>query len=143
MARKVLTDEQRADRAARLDLLGAAAAALELSTPADIDLALLMLGKYSRRNVAMICAQALERGRDIPQAVAGFHEWRAAGRIVRKGSKGYAIYAPIMKRDKAAGVDSDAHRVGYTVRYVFDVLDTDVLAADSPTLARDMDTVPA
>ena len=143
MARKVLTEEQRADRAARLDLLAIAANDLEQANPADIDLALLVLSKYSRRNVAMIYAQALERGRDLPQAVAGFHEWRAAGRIVRKGAKGYAIFAPVMKRDKAAGQDSDPRRVGYTVRYVFDVLDTDVLAADSPTLARDLDGVPA
>jgi hypothetical protein len=143
MARKVLTEEQRADRAARLDLLAIAANDLEQANPADIDLALLVLSKYSRRNVAMIYAQALERDRDLPQAVAGFHEWRAAGRIVRKGSQGYAIFAPVMKRDKAAGVDSDPRRVGYTVRYVFDVLDTDVLAADSPTLARDLDGVPA
>jgi hypothetical protein len=48
-----------------------------------------------------------------------------------------------MKRDKAAGQDSDPRRVGYTVRYVFDVLDTDVLSVDSPTLARDLDGVPA
>ena len=143
MTRKVLTEDQRADRAARLDLLAIAANDLEQSNPADIDLALLVLSKYSRRNVALIYAQALERDRDIPQAVAGFHEWRAAGRIVRKGSKGYAIFAPVMKRDKAAGVDSDPRRVGYTVRYVFDVLDTDVLSADSPTLARDLETVPA
>ena len=143
MARKVLTEDQRADRAARLDLLVIAANDLEQNNPADINLAMLVLSKYSRRNVAMIYAQALERGRDIPTAVAGFHEWRAAGRIVRKGSKGYAIFAPVMKRDKAAGADSDPKRVGYTVRYVFDVLDTDVLSADSPTLARDLETAPA
>lgn len=143
MARKVLTDTERADRSARLDLLAIAANDLEQSNPADINLAMLVLSKYSRRNVALIYAQALERDRDLPQAVAGFHEWRAAGRIVRKGSKGYAIFAPVMKRDKAAGVDSDPRRVGYTVRYVFDVLDTDVLAADSPTLARDLETAPA
>ena len=143
MTRKVLTEEQRADRAARLDLLVIAANDLEQNNPADINLAMLVLSKYSRKNVTLIYAQAIERGRDLPQAVAGFHEWRAAGRIVRKGSQGYAIFAPVMKRDKAAAADSDPKRVGYTVRYVFDVLDTDVLAADSPTLARDLDTIPA
>jgi hypothetical protein len=143
MARKVLTEDERAARAARLDLLAIAANDLEQNKAADIDLALLVLSKYSRRNVAMIYAQALERGRDLPQAVAGFHEWRAAGRIVRKGSQGYAIFAPVMKRDKAAGQDSDPKRVGYAVRYVFDVLDTDVLSVDSPTLARDLDGIPA
>jgi len=143
MARKVLTEEQRADRAARIELLTIAANDLEQANPADINLAMLVLSKYSRRNVTLIYAQALERDRDLPTAVAGFHEWRAAGRIVRKGAKGYAIFAPVMKRDKATGADSDPKRVGYTVRYVFDVLDTDVLSADSPTLARDLDTIPA
>lgn len=142
MARKVLTDDQLADRAARIELLVIAANDLEQNNPQDINLAMLVLSKYSRRNVAMIYAQAVERGRDLPQAVAGFHEWRHAERIVRKGAKGYAIFAPIMRKDKP-GADSDPKRVGYTVRYVFDVLDTDVLAADSPALARDLDGVPA
>lgn len=139
MARKVLTEDQRADRAARIELLTIAANDLEQNNAQDINLAALVLSKYSRRNVTLIYAQALERDRDLPQAVAGFHEWRAAGRIVRKGAKGYMVYAPIMKKN-TAGIDE---RKGYTVRYVFDVLDTDVLSVDSPTLARDRDAVQA
>jgi hypothetical protein len=133
MARRTLTDTERAERTARIALLAAAAELVEQNRPADIDKAAAILGKYSRKNIGMILAQAAERGRDIPQAVAGFHDWRKAGRIVRKGAKGYAIFAPVTR-----GQDDDGTtRVGFTVRYVFDVADTDPLAVDSPATLRE------
>ncbi len=135
MARRTLTPDERAARAARLDLLATAAQDLESGRPADIDRAAAILTNYSRRNVALILAQCEERGRDVPQAVAGFHDWRKAGRTVRKGSKGYAIYAPVMRKDGDTG---DETRTGYTVRYVFDVADTDPIGDDSPDTLREL-----
>lgn len=142
MSRRAYTPEQRAEVNAGRALLVAAAKALECDAPADIERAADILGKYSRRNIAMILVQAGERGRDIPGAVAGFHEWRSAGRIVRKGSKGYAIFAPIVRKGAADGVsgDDDGPR-GFTVRYVFDVADTDALTDGAPATLRELETV--
>ena len=133
MARRQLTDTERAARTQRLENLAAAAAVIEEQTPARVDIAAAILSHYSRRNVTLILAQADERGREFPQAVAGFHDWRKAGRVVRKGAKGYAIFSPVMRKDTETG---EERRTGYAVRYVFDVLDTDPLTADAPaTLA--------
>lgn len=129
MKKKYSPEERAAVNAARARL-SEAAKELEANAPANIDRAVAILSQYSRRNVALILAQAAERGRDIPAAVAGFHEWRKAGRIVRKGSQGYFIYAPIVRKDDT-GEDETGPR-GFTVRHVFDVADTDALAEDSP-----------
>lgn len=141
MARKTYTPEQRAERNQQIAQLAAAAAAMEDNAPADIDRAAAILTKYSRRNVALILAQCNERGRDIPAAVAGFHDWRAAGRMVRKGAKGYAIFAPVTRKEKAAddtAAPDSSGRVGFTVRHVFDVADTDPMAEDSPATLADL-----
>lgn len=133
--RKYTEDERAAVNAARARL-AEAAKALEDNAPLDIDRAAAILGQYSRRNIALILAQAADRGREIPAAVAGFHEWRKAGRAVRKGSRGYFIFAPIVRKDDT-GEDETGPR-GFTVRHVFDVADTDPLTDDAPTLARDI-----
>jgi hypothetical protein len=91
-----------------------------------------LLDHYSLRNVLLILAQ-------MPDATvcAGFHAWRAAGRTVRKGSKGLAILAPMTV---PSGEDGEPGRTFFRVVYVFDVSQTDVLAADSPRLARELVT---
>ena len=145
MAKRKYSESERAAVNDKRAALAGAAKALEDSRAADIDAALNILSKYSRRNIAMILVQCEERGRALPAAVAGFHEWRAAGRIVRKGSQGYAIWAPVMRKEKAAG-DSDSDTGtprGFTVRYVFDVLDTDVLTDTAPRTLRELETVAA
>jgi hypothetical protein len=128
--KKTYTQEERAAVNAARARLAEAAKELEANAPANIDRAVQILSQYSRRNVALILAQAAERGREIPAAVAGFHEWRKAGRIVRKGSQGYFIYAPIVAKDDT---EDGASPRGFTVRHVFDVADTEPLAEDSPT----------
>lgn len=134
MARRTLTDTEKAARAARMELLATAAELIDNGDSPRVELAAEILSTYSRRNVCLILAQCDEREREFPQAVAGFHDWRKAGRIVRKGAKGYAIYAPVMRKNDATG---EEERRGYSIRYVFDVADTDTLAADSPaTLAE-------
>ena len=141
MSRRAYTPDERAAVNASRALLAAAAKELEQARPADIERAAAILGKYSRRNIALILIQAGERGRDIPAAVAGFHDWRAAGRMVRKGSKGYAIFAPIVRKAAADSVSDDDGPRGFTVRYVFDVVDTDALADNAPATLRELETV--
>lgn len=78
-----------------------------------------VLGNYSMRNAALIWSQCPDA-----TAVAGFHDWRKAGRVVRKGSKGIAILAP-MARKREDGEGSEL--AGFRVVYVFDVSQTDAL----------------
>lgn len=131
---KPYTPAERQSINAKRELLAQAAQELETNRPADIDRAARILSTYSRRNIALILIQAEQRGQQFPQAVAGFHAWRAAGRIVRKGSQGYVIYAPVIKQDE----QGDQVRKGYTVKHVFDILDTDPIAVDSPATLREL-----
>lgn len=85
-----------------------------------------LIDHYSLRNCFTILAQ-----RPNATHCAGFHAWRDAGRIVRKGSKGIAILVPI-------GAKDDDGPMRWTWRYVFDVADTDPIAADSPTRFKDL-----
>jgi antirestriction protein ArdC len=64
--------------------------------------------------------------------VAGFKTWQSMGRQVRKGEKGIAILAPIVRKVDAnapsedASEDSSGRRVvGFRTVYVFDVAQTD------------------
>lgn len=133
MAKRQLTEAERDARHQRMTQLSEMAQAIENGSPADIDKVSAILGKYSRRNIALILVQASERGRGVPAAVAGFHDWRKAGRMVRKGAKGYAIYRPRTVKDADTGEET---RTGYAVTYVFDVADTDPIGADSPDTLR-------
>jgi len=64
-----------------------------------------------------------------PTIVAGFQQWRKAGRMVRKGEHGLMIWVPIGKRKQADGADSSAtdsaERPGFIPGYVFDISQTD------------------
>jgi hypothetical protein len=51
--------------------------------------------------------------------VRGFHAWLKAGRVVRKGSKGIQIVAPVM------GGEDGGKVVNIRPAYVFDVTQTD------------------
>jgi antirestriction protein ArdC len=59
------------------------------------------LHSYSANNVVLLCVQhraAFEEGRvstPFPSYVAGFNTWRALGRTVERGQKGYTILAPL------------------------------------------------
>ncbi len=85
-----------------------------------------LIDHYSLRNCFTILAQ-----RPNATHCAGFHAWRDAGRIVRKGSKGIAILIPL-------GSSNDEERMRWSWRYVFDVADTDPIRADSPTRLKDL-----
>lgn len=108
------------------------------------------LPTYSPHNVLLITQQCPDA-----QAVAGFHTWKALGRSVRKGEKGLAILAPVLRRgtspdqqtatpdgraaaaspaegsgSASAEVSKDAagrprRVVGFRVVHVFDISQTD------------------
>jgi len=92
--------------------------------------------RYSFGNVLLIASQCPEATR-----VAGFNTWRSVSRYVKKGEKGIAIMAPMMRRTHDDHDAADQHLeknertlVGFRVVYVFDVLQTE--GADLPELAR-------
>jgi hypothetical protein len=76
------------------------------------------LHQYSPNNVMLISvqhAQAFTEGRvDSPDVryVAGFQTWKALGRSVDKGQRGYAVLAPMLSRRKLGG---DGEAAGGTV----------------------------
>jgi hypothetical protein len=76
------------------------------------------LTAYAPKNQERILAQC-------PHAthVRGFHAWLKPGRVVRKGSKGIKIIAPVMGTS-----DGTPKVVNIKPAYVFDVTQTDELA---------------
>ena len=89
--------------------------------------------RYSWGNQLLIHSQRPDATR-----VAGFRAWLALGRAVRRGEKGIAILAPLVRKEPVFGVDQpeDADRciVGFRTAYVFDVSQTDGDAL--PEIAR-------
>src|SRR3954466_13826446 len=82
---------------------------------------------YSLGNTMLIAFQKPDAS-----LVAGFKTWQSMGRHVRKGEKGIAILAPIVRKVKDADgetreVSDDSGRrvVGFRTVYVFDVAQTD------------------
>lgn len=88
---------------------------------------------YSFFNTSLILAQ-----KPCAQLVAGFKTWLNSGRQVRKGEKGIAILAPILRPDA-----DDPERkllVGFRTVYVFDVSQTDgesIPLPEAPRLLED------
>ena len=81
--------------------------------------------RYSWTNQFLIASQRPEATR-----VAGFHTWRGLGRWVRRGEKGIAIIAPIvrLRRDVdtvSLDPENGAEPLGFRAAYVFDVAQTE------------------
>jgi hypothetical protein len=86
---------------------------------------------YSFHNVCLIVSQ-----RPSATRVAGFQTWRQLGRFVRRGERGIAIMAPILRRgDVVDTADPDRSVVGFRAAYVFDVSQTDGDALPEPMRA--------
>ena len=101
--------------------------------------------RYSANNVLLIYAQ-----RPDASYVKGFKAWHELGRYVRKGAKGIQILAPCFKKvedfdepeNKAEYQDKKGEKVtmrvlsGFTVKYVFDLADTDGDDSRLPVLVK-------
>jgi antirestriction protein ArdC len=85
---------------------------------------------YSFQNILMIARQCPDATR-----VAGFHAWRSLGRYVKKGEKGIAILAPLVRRKQNADepeASKESRIFGFRAVHVFDVKQTD--GAPLPTI---------
>jgi len=72
---------------------------------------------YSQRNALVLEAAGAE-------LVAGYREWQAIGRQVRRGEKGIPLEAPVVVKDRDTG---EPKMVNVRTTYVFDVSQTDEL----------------
>jgi len=75
---------------------------------------------YSLHNQLLILSQRPEATR-----VAGFRAWQALGRQVKRGERGIAIFAPVVRR--VTGDEDELTKVvsGFRVVYVFDLAQTE------------------
>lgn len=94
--------------------------------------------RYSFSNIMLILSQCPAATR-----VAGFHTWRSLNRYVRRGEKGIAILAPLVRRvrndddDKTKTTSSFRHVIyGWRTVYVFDLSQTDGDPLPSYTMAE-------
>jgi antirestriction protein ArdC len=89
--------------------------------------------RYSLHNVMLIALQ-------MPRAsyVAGFRTWKKLGRLVRKGEKGIAILAPLVRhksRDNASLSPEESPEIfGFRAAWVFDVSQTE--GAELPSIGQ-------
>lgn len=70
---------------------------------------------YSERNQLVLAASGAE-------VVAGYREWQAAGRQVRKGEHGIRLDAPVVVKDRETG---EPKMVNVRTVVVFDISQTD------------------
>ena len=76
-----------------------------------------LFSKYSLNNLFLIARQ-----RPDARRVAGFHTWQKLGRCVRKGEKGIAIIAPLVRRksdDESEHADDERVIAGFKVAHIF------------------------
>lgn len=76
-----------------------------------------LFSKYSLNNLFLIARQ-----RPDARRVAGFHTWRKLGRYVRKGEKGIAIIAPLVRRksdEETEEAQNERVISGFKVAHIF------------------------
>jgi N-terminal domain of anti-restriction factor ArdC len=134
--------QRNAERKAKMGELKAMLAAWEGSADElEVAAVLARFGGYSPRNAKLIAAQ-----RPDATVVAGFREWLAQGRAVRKGEHGIKILAP-SRYAADAGEDESSETAGeasadhmrFVFVTVFDIAQTDALEDRD----RDREQVPA
>lgn len=87
---------------------------------------------YSFRNTLLLAEQARQRGTSA-RFFKGYRAWQDAGRQVRKGERGYQVFAPVVRTltgDQAREAqveDGERAVVAYRVATVFDIDQTDVI----------------
>jgi antirestriction protein ArdC len=86
--------------------------------------AMSLFSKYSLNNLFLIARQ-----RPDARRVAGYQTWRKLGRYVRKGERGIAIIAPVVRRKPAEEIEetTENERViaGFKVAHIFSEEQTD------------------
>src|SRR5215470_3892706 len=113
-------DELKTLTTSTLDALGAALDAGHSETLTAFFRAMARFHRYSFHNICLIVAQ-----RPTATQVAGFHAWKSLGRFVRRGEKGIAICAPIVRRRRDVRDDEEQSIAGFRAAYVFDIAQTD------------------
>src|SRR5580692_12872675 len=76
-----------------------------------------LFSKYSLNNLFLIARQ-----RPDARRIAGFQTWRKLGRYVRKGEKGIAIIAPLVRRksdEQSEPPDEERLIAGFKVAHIF------------------------
>lgn len=97
--------------------------------------------RYSHRNALLLFEQTLMRGASASHFM-GYRAWQAQGRQVKKGEKGYMVFAPVSRKlygedAAAAGVeDGTSKLVAFRVATVFDIDQTDVIEGQEETALR-------
>ena len=90
---------------------------------------------YSLRNLLLILAQ-----RPDASQVAGYNQWLAHGRHVRKGAKGIRIYGFSSKKvrteDPTTGEDVETKQARFPILCVFDEADTDPITEVTDWMLR-------
>ena len=93
---------------------------------------------YSTRNKILLAQQAKERGTTAAH-VKGYRAWQDVGRQVRKGERGYMLFAPVVRKltgedAREAGVpDGTRAVVAFRVASVFAIEQTDVIPGHEQT----------
>jgi antirestriction protein ArdC len=76
-----------------------------------------LFSKYSLNNLFLIARQGPDAHR-----VAGYQTWRKLGRFVRKGEKGIAIIAPLVRRkpeEEIEATENERFIAGFKVAHIF------------------------
>jgi len=79
---------------------------------------------YSFANSQLIWSQAVSRGFH-PSRVAGYRTWQKLERQVRRGERGLAILAPVIRKIEVTDSEEERRVVGFRVVHVFDLSQTE------------------
>lgn len=130
MARKEATEEQKAAAKAKRERLNGICKKVSAMTEQEKEAFLLenqlvtsVTGNtLSLVNTCLIIDQT--NGEYVPTIVGGFKQWKANGRIVKKGEKSLAIWVPCKRKDtdeKSGEVNESTY---FTFGNVFDISQT-------------------
>lgn len=80
--------------------------------------------QYSMVNTMLLCFQ----GAVNPTVVAGFNQWKSAGRTVRAGEHGFTIWFPFGSKTKDEDGNTETESTGgFGLTTVFDISQTEAL----------------
>lgn len=134
--RRESTPEQKAAAKARREaMLALGKRAAELAKSQTPPVIVKLNGQPFSPCNSWLIALSARKDQPFPSTLASFHDWLKAGRVVRKGERGYSVWVPIMfakgapetKADPGDESDSGSGKRGFTAGYVFDVTQTDPL----------------